>query len=48
MGHAGSGAQALVGDRSHSGEHILDPVVQLGVDQILQFVGSVAFFSVDA
>ena len=48
MGHAGSGAQALVRNRADSGEHVLDPVMQFRVDQILQFVGSVAFFSVDA
>ena len=40
--HAGRGAQALVGDHSHRGEHVLDPVAQLGMDQMLQFVGSLA------
>ena len=48
MGHAGRGAQTLIGDRTDGGEHILDPVMQLGVDQMLQLARCVAFFGVDA
>jgi len=36
-----------MGDRTHGGEHIFDPVVQLRVDQMLQLVSSVAFLSVN-
>ena len=37
-----------MGDRADGGEHVLDPVVQLGVDQMLQLVGGLAFLGLNA
>ena len=48
VGHAGRGAQALIRDRADGREHILDPVMQLGVNKGLQLSSNVAFLSLDA
>ncbi|MNE95585.1 hypothetical protein D3C80_1936890 [compost metagenome] len=48
MGHAGRSTQALIGNRTHGREHVLDPVMQLCVDQVLQLVGGVALFRLNS